>query len=89
MYDKPLVFIVGSISINMYPPIELSTIKNAVIFFARKLTAATKKTINLCLALIRFGISSNLISFDGDYYKYHGKEREQQGLTIGGYESEF
>ena len=74
-------------TINMYPSIKLSTIRKAVIFFSRNLTAATKKTINLCLELIRFGMSSTLISFDGEYYEYHGGEREEQGLAIGGYES--
>ena len=33
-------------------------------------------------------MSSTLISFDGEYYKYHGGEREEQGLAIGG-ESAF
>ena len=51
--------------INMYPSIKLATIKKAVIFFARKLTSEVKKTINLCLDLIQFGMSSTLISFDG------------------------
>ena len=32
---------------------------------------------------------STLISFDGQYYEYHGEEREEQGLAIGGYESAF
>ena len=73
----------------MYPSIKLSTIKKAVISFARKITAATKKTINLCLDLIRFGMSSTRISFEGDYSEYHGGEKEEQGLEIGGYESAF
>ena len=62
-------------AINMYPSINLATIKKAVRFFARTLTKATKKTINLCLELIRFGISSTLIFFDGEYYEYHGGEK--------------
>ena len=32
---------------------------------------------------------STLISFDSEYYNYHGREREEQGLAIGGYESAF
>ena len=76
-------------AINMYPSVKLTTIKKAVRFFARKLTSETKKTNNLCLDLIKFGMSSTLISFDGDYYKYRGGEREEQGLSIGGYESTF
>ena len=34
-------------------------------------------------------MSSTLISFDREYYEYHGGEREEQGLAIGGYESAF
>ena len=63
-------------AINMYPSIKLATIRKSVRFFARKLTAETKKTINLCLELIHFGMSSTLISFDGEDYEYHGGERE-------------
>ena len=58
-------------------------------FFARTLTTATKITINLCLELTRFGMSSTLICFNGEYYEYHGGEKVEQGLEIGGYESVF
>ena len=34
-------------------------------------------------------MSSTLISFNGDYYEYHGGEIEEQGLSIGEYESAF
>ena len=34
-------------------------------------------------------MSSTLISFDREYYKYHGGEKGEQGLEIGGYESAF
>ena len=73
----------------MYPSIELATIIKAVIFFSRKITAATKSTINLCLELIPFGIISPLIYFDRGYYEYHGGKNEEQMLAIGGYESAF
>ena len=76
-------------AINMYSSIKLATIRKAVRYFAIKLTKETKKTINLFLDLIHFGIISSVISFDGEYYKYHGVEREKQGLAIGGYESAF
>ena len=62
-------------AINMYPSIKISTIRKALRFFKRKLTETTKKTINLRLELSCFGMSSTLISFDGKYYKYHGRER--------------
>ena len=39
--------------------------------------------------LIQFGMSSTPISFDREYYEYHGGEREEQGLAIGGYKSAF
>ena len=65
-------------AINMYPSIKLATIKKAVGFFARTLTT-----------FIRFGMSSTLICFDGEYSEYHRGEKEKQGLAIGGYESAF
>ena len=76
-------------AINMYPSIKLSKTRKTVILSARKLIEATKKTINLCLELIRVGTSSTLIYFDVKYYEYNGGEREEQGLSIGGYESAF
>ena len=39
--------------------------------------------------LIRFGMSSTLISFDRDYYEYSSGKKYEQGLAIGGYESAF
>ena len=93
MEEKKLVreevTIVSVDGINMYPSIKLTTIKKAVRFFARTLTTATKKTINICLEIIRFGMSSTLICFDGEYYEYHRGEKAEQGLAIGGYESTF
>ena len=69
----------------MYPSIILATIKKAVRYFARKITKETKNTINVCLELIHFKMSSTLIYFDGEYYEYHGVEIEEQGLVIGNY----
>ena len=66
------VMIASVDAINIYLSIKLSTTKNSVGFFASKITAATKKTINLCLEIILLGVSSTLISFDGEYYKYYG-----------------
>ena len=61
--------------INIYPSIKLATIRKSVRCFERKLTRETKNKINLCLYLIHFGMSSTLISFDGEYNKYHIGER--------------
>ena len=81
---KDKVTIASFDTINMYLSIKLSTIKKAVNFFSRKLTAETKKIVNLCLDIIRFRMSSTLTSFDGDYYDYHSREKDKQGLAIGG-----
>ena len=62
--------------INIYPSIKISKTKKAVRLLAKKLTASTKKTINICLELIRFGMISTLIFFDGDYYEYQSSEKE-------------
>ena len=70
------VMIASVDAINMYPSIKLSTIKKSVRFFAIKLTATTKKTINLCLELIRFGMSSTLTSFGVYYYEYNDGTKE-------------
>ena len=84
---KEEIMIASVYAINMYPSIKIATIRKEVIYLARKLTKETKKTINLFLELIHFRMSSTLISFNGEYYEYHGGEREEQGLSIGGYES--
>ena len=55
-------------AINMYPSTKLATTRKVVRFFARKLTAETKKTINQCLEIVHLGMISTLISFDGEYY---------------------
>ena len=52
--------------INVYQSIKLATIRKVVRYFARKITADTKKTITLCLELIHFGMSFTLISFDSE-----------------------
>ena len=60
----------------MYPLIKLVTIRKSVRYFARKLARETKKTINLYLELIDFGMSSTLNSYDGEYYENHGGKIE-------------
>ena len=39
-------------AVKIYPYTMLATTRKAVIFSSRKITVATKKTINLCLELI-------------------------------------
>ena len=76
--DKVMIDSVDTI--NVFSSIKLSTIKKSVRYFSRKFTAATKKNTNLCLELIRFGMRSTIISFDGESYEYHGGKKEEQGL---------
>ena len=52
-------------AVNVYPSIQLATIKKEVGFFRRGITGSTKKTIDLCLELILFGMSFTLISSNG------------------------
>ena len=78
--DKVTIASIGAI--NMHPSIKIRMMKKALIFFSKRLTFATKNTINLLLELLCLGIRSTLISFDGDYYEYHGRrggERKNRG----------
>ena len=56
-------------AINVYPSIKLTTIRKALIFLSRVITASTKKIINLFLELISFEMSYILISFNREYYE--------------------
>ena len=80
--NKEEVTIASVDAINMYPSIKLATIKKEVRFFARKLTTEVKKTINLCLDLIQFGMSSTRISFDRWYYEYLGGRERRTRIQI-------
>ena len=77
------------LSTCIHPSIKLVKIKKAVDFFSKKLTISAKQTIWQYLELICFGTSSALITFNGEYYEYHGGERKEQGLSIGDYKSVF
>ena len=79
------------ISINaeaMYPSIKYGLIEKAIWFYARDLSDDEKETIKNCLQLLKFGMSTTLLSFCDKYYLYDGDlEIQNRGLTIGGYES--
>ena len=61
-------------AINIYLFIKTATIRKAVRFFASKITAETKNTINLFLEITHFRMSSTLIFFDSEYYGYQSRE---------------
>ena len=67
--NRDKVTIASVDAINMYPSIKLSTIKNSLRLFARKITLSTNKIVNIFLDLIHFEMSSTLISFNDEYYE--------------------
>ena len=73
------IFLASVDAISMYCSIKLTTINKAVIIFTKGLTTTNNKKTNLCLNIIHFGMRFILIFFDGEYYKYHGCEKIDQG----------
>ena len=73
----------------MYPSIKIKMTKKETGYFTKRLTTSTKKTINLFLEIIRFEMSSTLISYDGEYCDYQWRENKEHGLSIGGHELDF
>ena len=74
----------------MYPSIRISLIEKAIKFYSNHLPRKTQSKINECIIMIKFGMESCLITFDGKYYKYKGGDAESaKGLAIGGYKSAF
>ena len=67
----------------MYPLIKISEIGKEVNFFAVVLTSAFKNTILQLLDSICFRMISTLNLFNVEYYEYHFRKKEEQGLTIG------
>lgn len=67
----------------MYPSIKYDLIKKVVEYYARNITDKNEiDKVEKCIDLIKFGMSSTLIQFDGVYYLYDSdKEVEDKGLT--------
>ena len=73
---------------EFYPSIKFKLVKKAVNYFAKNLSKEDKNKIEQCLEMVKFGMSSTLLTFVDQYYEYDGEEdSENKGLTIGGYES--
>ena len=84
----------GEVTINkydaeaMYPSIELKLVIEAVNYFSKGLEKEEKKRIKDCLEMVKFGMTSTILSFRDKYYNYYGKvEAKKKGLIIGGFES--
>ena len=75
---------------SMYPSIKFDLIRKAINHYSRSLNQSLKDTVLhvVCLDLIKVGMNTTILTFDGNYYLYDGdKKVEERGLTIGGYES--
>jgi GIY-YIG catalytic domain len=80
--------IVSIDAVDYYPSIKFKLVKKAVHFFSENLQEDDQIKIEECLDMIKFGMSSTLLTFVDKYYEYDGdKNPEEKGLTIGGYES--
>lgn len=72
----------------MYPSVKFKVVKRAVEYYAQELASNDKEVITDCLKMIGFGMNNTLISFQDKYYEYDGgRNLNNKGLTIGGYES--
>ena len=87
MADKEAVL--ASLNIKaMYPSITFNVVRRAVSYFAKSLSKSDKRTISVCLDLIKFGMNNTLLTFVDKYYEYgETTDPEEKALTIGGYES--
>jgi hypothetical protein len=75
-------------AVDYYPSIKFKLVKKAVYFFSKDLNDEDQMKIEDCLDMIKFGMSSTLLTFVDKYFEYDGdSEPDEKGLTIGGYES--
>ena len=63
--------------------------KKATSYFTRNLPKSQKSTVNLCLKLIAFGMTSTLLTFEEKYFEYGEKGIRTTGLETVGYKSAF
>ena len=65
-------------------------VKDAIEFFGRNLVRSEKAIINKGIKLMLFGIKATLITYRGEFFVYgREKDKDDKGLTIGGYESTY
>ena len=61
--------------------------EKAVWCFARDLCKNEKDKLKVGLEMLKLGMSTQIVQFNGTYYKHVGNDEQDPGLTIGGYES--
>jgi hypothetical protein len=80
--------IVSIDAIKYYPSVHFKLVRKAVHYYSQHLSEQARTTIDQCLTMISFGMSSTLFTFQDQYYEYDGEANpDDRGLTIGGYES--
>jgi GIY-YIG catalytic domain len=85
-YDNSTIISIDAV--DYYPSIKFKLVKKAVYFFSKDLNDEDQMKIEDCLDMIKFGMSSTLLTFVDKYFEYDGdSEPDEKGLTIGGYES--
>ena len=73
---------------NVYPSIKYALVEKAVDHFSKNMNTDENTTIKKCLEMLKFAMSSNILTFRGKYYEYNGEVPiEKRDLTIGGFES--
>ena len=76
-------------AVAMYPSIKFPLVKKEISYFTRSLQKNQQSNVKLCLKLIKFGMSSTVLTFEDKYYEYGEKSIKTKGLAIGRYESAF
>jgi hypothetical protein len=73
---------------DYYLSVRFKLVRKAVRYYSQQLSLDLQDTIDECLGMISFGMTSTLFTFQDRYYEYDGNEdQDNRGLTIGGYES--
>ena len=64
--------------------------KIAVQYYASRLPPLQQEKIKKCLDILKFSMGTTIVSFRDKYYEYRvNPDSDQQGLTIGEFESAF
>lgn len=56
----------------MYPSIKFNLIEKAVKYYAASLNEQDVENVETCLELVKFGMSTTLLTFIDKYYMYDG-----------------
>ena len=88
-WKREKLTIVSVDAVAIYPSINVPLVKKSIQFYTKNLPKYAMTKINLCLRLVRFGMSSTLLDFQDKYYEYIDEGLNTKVLVIGWYESAF